>query len=214
MSAVEKIEAELNKARSELAAAQAKLATATARAKELNDQRAPLLRAATVQNDDRAAKALTRLTDERLAVVQECDDLGYVIADIEREILHLEREYESARRESDYDRLRALMAARNQVAERVQAQVEKLAKLINEYVRASDDLSNLAHGLQIPNANSRALLGTPLLKDFVSYRFKFLFPTEFGFAQASQRVELIDAERSAGEALEFAITSAAARRAA
>jgi hypothetical protein len=205
----EKTERELSIVRTELVVAQAKLKGAIEREQELADKRLPLLREAKLHDDGAAQKQLDRLTQEKNITAQEIADLRYAIQSIENDIARLEEQSESHHREGKLTIVRKRMADRNKVAEKIQKQVEDLAKSISEYIRIADDTVSLANELELPNTTTRAIVGVPLLKDFFLYRFKFLFPAELGnYTEQSQRIALTIAEENAREALEFSIKAA------
>jgi hypothetical protein len=201
-------EKKLAGARVELRTAQERLATSIAHDKELTEQRLPLVRAAKIDGDKQAQKRLDALTRDQFEVQQEITDLRAVIDGIEQDIIGLERDAEIEQREFRLDQLRAMMHERAQVATRVQKLVEELAKSVSEYMRQADDASALMNELELPNVGSRALLGGPLIKDFLRHRLHFIFPSELGgYTDAAQRIALTQAEENAQQALEFAINN-------
>jgi hypothetical protein len=209
MTDAEKTERELSICRTELVVAQAKLKEAIDHEAELTDKRLPLLREAKLHDDGGAQQQLDRLTQEKNITAQEIADLRYAIQSIENDIARLEEQSESHRREGRLAVVRKRMQDRNKVGAKIQKQVEDLAKSISEYIRIADDTVSLANELELPNTTTRALVGTPLLKDFFLYRFKFLFPAELGnYTEQSQRIGLTMAEENAREALEFSIKAA------
>ena len=166
MVKIETIEQQLTAARAELDDAQKKLASAVEQAKVLSGKRAPLVRAK-FRGDQKAEAALKKMAAEQFQAEQDANDLRVSIGQIEQEIAGLEHQYGAAVRDRQVSKLREFMAKRGEHAERIQSIVENLTTEIAAYVKAADDITMLVHDLGLPAGSTRALQGTPLLKDFV-----------------------------------------------
>jgi len=171
---------------------------------KLNTERESLSLSA-LGGDVAAQAALKSIKKKRFDAQSEREDLETGIKKLEIAIVAAEQAYESAIRDDNVEAARALLAERGKVAARIQDQANKLTSVIADYNRIADELAVLVNELQLPNGSTRALRGTPMLRDFLQHQFAFIFPSDW--SDESQRVPLVELERMAKETLEFSIRS-------
>lgn len=212
MTQIEDLEKQLRNSRTELALAQKQLTEILAREARLTEARAPLLRIAKLRGDGKAKVELDENAKDLSVAHQDAADLRRAVDDIEGEIIGLERQYEEAQRELRIEQLRALMVERNRIGGVVEENLNALVKAISTYNRCADEFRALAVELDVQNTTTRGMLGTPLLRDFIQHRLKFLFPG-LGWQDPQQRIALTEMEKNARESLEFSIRSSARKAA-
>jgi hypothetical protein len=201
---IESIEKQLLSARHELATVQEKFSEFVAREKTLTDHRSPLLRDAIVRGNAKAQASLNEIDAEIAMVRQQAADFQQLTMEITGDITALERRYENAQKEVRYNQLRAFMADRGRIAERVEESLDALVKQISTYINSADELLAAARDLSLPNVSARSMRGTPLLRDCIQNRLRFLLPE---LPQPQQRNRLSRMEVEAQEFLETLITS-------
>lgn len=125
-----------------------------------------------------SADAKTKMIDMRQKQFNlrcELEELESGLKQLDGEIARNEDELNEIYRAERIGAAKRLIRERAAIAGEIEKQMDALTSAVAKYVGVADEIRAIFAELALPNATTRAILGTPMLKDYIQSRLRFLF---------------------------------------